>query len=107
MFRVGTVKLSYQLLGVLHVLGIKPLIVRIRVSLPFYQILFLLPVPVGMFIQYLLHFVLFFFSHEVRGRLVVIRTVELHLPIRGKKANMKHVVYLPLFWKCQLIVYGR
>ena len=34
-------------------------------------------------IQHLLHFVLFFFSHEVRWRPGVIRAVELRLPIRS------------------------
>ena len=90
-------------MGVLHVLGIKPLIVRIRISFPFYQVLLLLPAPIIALIQYLLHFVLFFFSDKVRWWSGIIGAVELRLPIRGKKINMKHVMYLPLFWKCQLI----
>ena len=100
-------KLSYQFLGVLHFLGIKPLIVRVGVSLPFYQVLLLLPVPMVALIQYLLHFVLFFFSDKVRRWLGVIRSMELCLPIRGKEVNMKHVMYLPLFWNCQLIINSR
>ena len=97
-------KLSYQFLGVLHVLGIKPLIVRIGISLPFYQILFLLPAPIVALIQYLLHFILFFVSNKVRWWSGVVGTVELCLSIRGKEVNVKHVVDLPLFWKHQLIV---
>ena len=57
-------------------------------------------------VQYLFHFVLFFFSHEVRWRSGVIGTVELHFSISSKEVNVKHVAYLPLFWKCQLIVDG-
>ena len=99
-------ELSYQFSGVLHFLGIKPLIIRIGVSLPLYQVLLLLPAPMIALIQYLLHFVLFFLSHEVRRWSGVIRTVELRFPIRSQKVNMKHVVYLPLFWNRQLIVDG-
>ena len=94
-------------MGVLHVLGIKPLIVQIRVPLPLYQILFLLPAPMIALIQYLLHFVLFFFPQEVRWRSGIIGTVELRLSVWGKEVNVKHIMYFPLLWKCQLIVDGR
>ena len=97
-------ELSYQFLGVFHILGIKPLIVRIGISLPLYQVLFLLLTPIVALIQYLLHFILFFFSDKVRWWSGVIGTVELCLSIRGKELNVKHVVDLPLIWKYQLIV---
>ena len=57
-------------------------------------------------IQYLLHFVLFFFSDKVRWWSGIIRTVELRLSIRGKEVNVKHIMYLPLFWERQLIGNG-
>ena len=76
-------KLSYQLLGVVHALGIKSLIIQIGISLPLYQILLLLPVPIVALILHLLHFVLIFFSHKVRWWLGVIGAVKLCLSIRG------------------------
>ena len=98
-------ELSYYFLGVFHIFGIKPLIVRIGISLPLYQILFLLPEPIIALVQYLLHFVLFFISDKVRRWSGIIGTMELRLSIRGKEVDMEHIVYLPLFWKCQLIIY--
>ena len=56
-----------------------------------------------MFVQYLLHFVLFFVFNKVRRWSGVVGTVELRLSIRGKEVNVKHVMDLPLFWKHQLI----
>jgi hypothetical protein len=67
-----------------------PLVLRIRIALPFDEILQLAPsseTPRG---HDSLHFVFFFPVDKVRWGLIVVDAVKLCLAIRGQEVYMKH-----------------
>jgi hypothetical protein len=83
------------------------LILRIRIALPFDEVLQLVPsskTPRG---HDSLHFILLLSVDKVRWGLIVVGAVKLCLAIRGQEVHMKHGVQLPLHRETELIGDGR
>ena len=87
----------------MQVVPVDPLIVQVWVSLPFDQILDLVPSAMLSCIQDLFNFVLLFSIDQIRRGLHKVRSMEVHFLIGGEKINMKHVMDLPLDWEIELI----
>ena len=79
-----------------NVLPFEPLIIGVRISLPFDKILYLTPAPESSRIDNVLHFIFLFAVDKVRWRPHVIDSVSRCFRIWRKKINIKHQVYLPL-----------
>jgi hypothetical protein len=79
------------------------LVFRIRIALPFDEVLQLAPsseMPRG---HDLLHFVFFFPVDKVRWGLIVVGAVKPCLAIRGQEVYMEHGVQLPLHRETEFI----
>src|SRR6266404_3725670 len=92
----------YHVRGV-DVLPLDPLIVRIGVSFPLDQVLYLTSTPELSGIDNTLHFIFFFSIDKVRRRSRVIGSVSCRFLIWCEEIHMKHRVYLPLFRQSELI----
>ena len=78
-----------------HVLLIHPFIVAIWVPLPLDQVLSGFLSPVVAYIQNLFDFVFFLIGDKVRGRALIVPSMERGLPIWGKEVNVEHWVDIP------------
>ena len=78
-----------------HVLLTHPFVIAIRVPLPLDQVLSGFLPPVVAYIQNLFDFVFFLIGDEVRGRTLIVPSVERGLPIWGEEVNMEHWVDVP------------
>ena len=78
-----------------HVLLTHPFVVTIRIPLPLDQVLSGFLSPVEAYIQNLLDLVFFLIGNKIRGRTLIIPSVERSLPIWGKEVNVEHRVDVP------------
>jgi hypothetical protein len=81
--------------GGVYLGGRFPCVVRVWVSLPFEEILQILPLPVETVINDGLHFILVFTLDQFGGWFDVVGAVLRGLAVRGEEAGVEHVVDLP------------
>ena len=78
-----------------HVLLTHPFVIAIRVPPPLDQVLSGLLPPVVTYVQNLLDFVFFLIGNEVRGRTLIVPSMEWGLLIWGEEVSMEHQVDVP------------
>ena len=78
-----------------HVLLTHPFVIAIRVPLPPDQVLSGFLPPVVAYIQNLFDFIFFLIGNKVRGRALIIPSMERGLPIWGKEVNVEHRMNAP------------
>ena len=87
----------------MYVIPINPLILQVRVSLPFDQVLYFTLSAELLRLQDFFDFVFFLPIDKVRRGFHKVWSVELGFTIRGQQVCMEDVMYLPLWGKFQLI----
>ena len=74
-----------------HVLLTHPFVIAIRIPLPLDHVLLGFLSPVVAYIQNLLDFVFFLIGDEVRGRALIVSSMEPSLLIWGEEVNVEHL----------------
>ena len=81
----------------------KPLVIRVWVPLPLYQILLALLPSESSGVQNGLDFIFLFPINQIRGGAQVVTSMERCLMIGGEKISVKHWMDAPLRWQLQSI----